>query len=112
LLNATGARQAIITLGKEGLITFDRNERAAHERLRSEYIPALSHRAVDPLGCGDALLAAASLTLATGGSLQTAAFLGSIAAAVEVQLLGNRPVDARQLLDLLPAERSSLTVAA
>ncbi len=39
LLNATGARQAIVTLGKQGLITFDRNEHAAHERLRSEYIP-------------------------------------------------------------------------
>jgi rfaE bifunctional protein kinase chain/domain/rfaE bifunctional protein nucleotidyltransferase chain/domain len=112
LLSATGARQAIITLGKQGLITFDRNERAAHERLRSEYIPALSNRAVDPLGCGDALLAAASLTLATGSSLQAAAFLGSIAAAVEVQQLGNRPVDAAQLLDHLPSERSSLTAAA
>jgi rfaE bifunctional protein kinase chain/domain/rfaE bifunctional protein nucleotidyltransferase chain/domain len=98
LLNATGARQAIVTLGKQGLITFDRNAQAAHERLRSEYIPALSNRAVDPLGCSDALLATASLALAAGGSLHAAAFLGAIAAAVEVQRVGNVPIGAEHLL--------------
>jgi rfaE bifunctional protein kinase chain/domain/rfaE bifunctional protein nucleotidyltransferase chain/domain len=111
LLNSTGARQAIVTLGKQGLITFDRNDRAAHERLRSEYIPALSKSTVDPLGCGDALLATASLALAAGSSLQAAAFLGSIAAAVEVQQIGNQPVDADQILGQLQ-DRASLHAAA
>ncbi|MDB5358113.1 MAG: Bifunctional protein HldE [Phycisphaerales bacterium] len=109
LLNVTGARQAIITLGKQGLVTFDRNDRSIDDRLRSEYLPALSPHAVDPLGCGDALLATASLILAAGGSLQAAAFLGSIAAAIEVQEIGNQPVSAERILsqlhqrDALPA---------
>ena len=60
---------------------------------------------VDPLGCGDALLATASLALAAGGSLQAAAFLGSIAAAVEVQQVGNQPVDAEQILAQLHGPR-------
>ena len=111
LLNATGARQAIVTLGKQGLITFDRNDKDAGERLRSEYIPALSSSAVDPLGCGDALLATASLALAAGGSLQAAAFLGSIAAAVEVREIGNQPVGAEQILAHL-ADRANVTAAA
>jgi rfaE bifunctional protein kinase chain/domain/rfaE bifunctional protein nucleotidyltransferase chain/domain len=99
LLNSTGARQAMVTLGKQGLVTFDRNEQAADERLRSEYVPALSTHPIDPLGCGDALLAVATLTLAAGGSLQAAAVLGSMAAAVEVEQLGNVPVTSEQILD-------------
>ena len=91
LLDATDAARAIVTLGKQGLVTFERAGRddaaapvpaepgavrasapsAASDqpadRLRSEYLPALSDRAVDPLGCGDALLAAATLALAAGG---------------------------------------------
>ena len=101
LLSATVARSAIITLGKQGLVTFDRNDRSLADRLASEYLPALSLGAVDPLGCGDALLATASLTLAAGGSLQAAAFLGSIAAAIEAQHVGNQPVDAERILECL-----------
>jgi rfaE bifunctional protein kinase chain/domain/rfaE bifunctional protein nucleotidyltransferase chain/domain len=98
LLNTTGARHAMITLGKQGLVTFDRNDQAGDGRLRSEYVPALASTAIDPLGCGDALLAAATLALAAGGSLQAAAFLGSIAASIEARQLGNQPVGADEIL--------------
>lgn len=110
LLSATEARSAIITLGKQGLVTFDRNEKALADRLASEYLPALTANPADPLGCGDALLAAASLMLAAGGSLQAAAFIGSIAAASEAQAIGNRPVETADILaclhqrDALPAD--------
>jgi rfaE bifunctional protein kinase chain/domain/rfaE bifunctional protein nucleotidyltransferase chain/domain len=101
LLNATDTRAAIITLGKQGLVTFDRNEQSPADRLASEYLPALSPGAVDPLGCGDALLAAASVALAAGGSLQAAALLGSVAAAIEAQEIGNRAVDVGRVLAFL-----------
>src|SRR5207249_8418836 len=100
LLTETNAKQALITLGKQGLVSFDwpgGTARDSEGRLRSEYLPALSGRTVDPLGCGDALLAAASLALAAGGSLQAAALLGSIAAAIEVQEVGNIPVTAERI---------------
>lgn len=100
LLSETGARQAIITLGKQGLVTFSPPERAADAplgRLASEYLPALSNRVVDPLGCGDALLATASLALACGGSLHAAAYLGSVAAALEIQQVGNQPITGETL---------------
>ena len=113
LLNATGARQAIVTLGKQGLVTFDRGEGAADdERLRSEYVPALAAHPVDSLGCGDALLATATLALAGGGSLQAAAFLGSVAAAVEVGQVGNQPVDADQVLSHFRASGAATAEAA
>jgi rfaE bifunctional protein kinase chain/domain/rfaE bifunctional protein nucleotidyltransferase chain/domain len=102
LLQATGASQAMITLGKQGLVTFAHppGEDAANPspgRLVSEYLPALSESVVDPLGCGDALLAAASMTLAAGGSLQAAAYLGALAAAIEIRELGNQPLSTEKL---------------
>ena len=101
LLSKTEARSAIITLGKQGLVTFERNEHALADRLASEYVPALTANPADPLGCGDALLATASFVLAAGGSLQAAAFLGSVAAAIEAQHTGNKPVDVEGLLSYL-----------
>lgn len=106
LLGATGARQAIITLGKQGLVTFDGSEKPLPSRLPSEYIPALAPHAVDPLGCGDALLATATLALAAGGSLEAAAFLGAIAAAIEVQQTGNLPITLDQILAQLHRNES------
>ncbi|MGD0462361.1 MAG: PfkB family carbohydrate kinase [Tepidisphaeraceae bacterium] len=104
LLSETGARQAIITLGKQGLVTFSPPQRSGDAplgRLASEYLPALSNRVVDPLGCGDALLATASLTLACGGSLHAAAYLGSVAAALEIQQSGNHPLTSDKLAGAL-----------
>ena len=103
LLSITDAKQAMITLGKQGLLIFDQHRpRGADEswerKLRSEYLPALANHAVDPLGCGDALLSAATLALAAGGSVQAAGFLGSIAAAVEARRVGNQPVTTEELI--------------
>jgi rfaE bifunctional protein kinase chain/domain/rfaE bifunctional protein nucleotidyltransferase chain/domain len=102
LLQTLSMKQAIITLGKQGLVCFDRpadQVPSEQSRLRSEYIPALTTQAVDPLGCGDALLSTAALTLAAGGSLQAASLLGSYAASIEVQKLGNHPLRAGALLE-------------
>jgi rfaE bifunctional protein kinase chain/domain/rfaE bifunctional protein nucleotidyltransferase chain/domain len=103
LLARTQARAAMITLGKQGLCLFDQQQQTGpadnwDRKLRTAYLPALSGHAVDPLGCGDALLATASLALAAGGSNQAAAFLGSLAAGIEVQRVGNIPVTTDQLM--------------
>jgi rfaE bifunctional protein kinase chain/domain/rfaE bifunctional protein nucleotidyltransferase chain/domain len=103
LLSMTGAKQAMITLGKQGLLVFDQHrprgvDESWERKLRSEYLPALANHAVDPLGCGDALLSAASLALAAGGSVQAAGFLGSIAAALEARRVGNQPITSEDLI--------------
>jgi rfaE bifunctional protein kinase chain/domain/rfaE bifunctional protein nucleotidyltransferase chain/domain len=103
LLAQTGAKQALITLGKQGLLVFDQcRPRKADEswerKLRSEYLPALATHAIDPLGCGDALLATATLALAAGGSVHAAAYLGSVAAAFEAGKIGNCPITTEDLL--------------
>lgn len=108
LMDTTGAKSCLLTMGADGLIAFDPIAHAPQigddnnaSRLRGQHIPALSGYPVDPLGCGDALLTTATLALAAGGSLLSAAFLGSLAAACEAQRLGNIPVSASDLRQTL-----------
>ena len=104
LLRETNVKGALITLGKQGLVACDwpaGDWHASAGRLTTHYLPALATQAVDPLGAGDALLASASLALAAGATLQQAAFLGSLAAAVEVQQVGNAAVHGDLVLDAL-----------
>ena len=102
VMNKTRARRLLVTLDKDGLLAFDRPTQDTespefHARLRSEQLPALADHAVDRLGCGDALLAVATLAMASGAAFMQAAYLGSVAAALEVSRLGNRPINGSDL---------------
>jgi len=106
VLQQTQARHIIVTLEKRGLLVFERRGEKRDSpdwsaRLKSEQLPAFSDHAVDHLGCGDALLAAATLSLAAGATLMQSAYLGNAAAAVEVTTLGNHPVGIDRLSGLL-----------
>jgi rfaE bifunctional protein kinase chain/domain/rfaE bifunctional protein nucleotidyltransferase chain/domain len=112
LLDKTRASAAMITLGKQGMCLFDDRQKtgpgeAWDRKLRAAYLPAMSRNAVDPLGCGDALLATASLVLAAGGSRQAAAYLGSLAAGMQAQQVGNPAISIDGLMSLIhpPATR-------
>lgn len=93
----------MLTMGGEGLIAFEELPDARQvgeeyrSRVRGQHVPALSGYPVDPLGCGDALLAAATLTMCCGGSVLAAAMIGSLSAAVQAQRLGNVAVTAGDL---------------
>lgn len=101
LLDDTQTRAAFVTMGADGLISFERDQGAESTgwatRVRGEHVPALTPWAVDALGCGDALLSAALLTLTVGGSYTDAAVLGSVAASAEAARLGNAVVTAADL---------------
>jgi rfaE bifunctional protein nucleotidyltransferase chain/domain len=103
VMNHTRSRQAIATLGEDGLIAFSRLAHADKDpqdwqtRLSAQPVPALAPFAVDQLGCGDALLAAATLSLSAGTSLAVAAVMGSVAAAAQAQRLGNAVIGAHDL---------------
>lgn len=111
LLQETGGRAAMVTMGGEGLIAFDRLADADgpgdawRSRVRGEHVPGLCAHTVDALGCHDALLAATTLALCAGrasdegaeGALLPAAFLGSIAAAAQAARLGNTVVSGADL---------------
>lgn len=97
LMDKTQARHLFMTLEKRGMVVFDRRsqDRTTSDwsaRLKSDQLPALTQTPVDLLGCGDALLATATLSLAAGADLMTAAYLGNAAAAIEASTLGNEPI--------------------
>jgi rfaE bifunctional protein nucleotidyltransferase chain/domain len=102
MLEETWTARAIVTLGSDGLIAFepfarDEVKEEWTTRLRAEHVPALCPLAIDPLGCGDSLLTAATLALAGGADLLAAGFVGACAAAIQVQRLGNMPISATDL---------------
>ncbi len=102
LLQNTQARHLIVTLEKRGMVIFERQsqnrtDKAWSGRLRSEHLPSFATRTVDRLGCGDAALAAGTLSLAAGDSLMQAAYTGNATAALEIAQLGNHPISSIQL---------------
>jgi len=104
-----------VTMAQRGCVLFHpRNPAEGHwfdARLRSEYLPSLADRVDDPVGAGDAMLAAATLALATGATLPQAGYIGSLAAACALSTMGNLPVSADALLRRA-ATRSELHIPA
>lgn len=78
------ARQLAVTRGTKGVMIYDNNSKIFHN------VPALATRVVDRIGAGDAFLSLASICLAKGFDAQLAAFIGSVAAAMDVQIVCNR----------------------
>lgn len=101
-MQKTGARRLIGTLGKCGLVTFDRpsHDRSSPSwggRLLSEYLPTFGLQLVDRLGAGDALFASAALALACGGNLMQAAYLGAMSAGLAIDRLGPTAVTLEEI---------------
>ena len=121
LLRITQAKQALITMGKQGLVAFDECRptqagEAWERRVRSAYLPSLAHHVIDSLGCGDALLSVASATLAVGGSVHAAAYLGSLAASVRTvastgPMHGVHPKAKASPMTYAPAKLASVAAA-
>ena len=77
-----------VTRGTKGVMMLESGARVFHK------VPALSSRVIDRVGAGDAFLALAALCLGKGAAADLAAFIGSVAAAMDVQIVGNRePID-------------------
>jgi rfaE bifunctional protein kinase chain/domain len=93
LLEKSNAGVLIIKLGAEGMLVLGRTSGFATASL-----PAMNTNPVDVAGAGDALLAAAGLTVAAGGTPWECAYLGNVAAAIQVSRLGNVPLQHEALV--------------
>lgn len=96
LLSRSQANSLLLKLGAEGLIAVQ-----ACSPFFTDSLPAFNSNPVDVAGAGDAMLAAASLARYAGGSIFEAAYLGSIAAAIQVSRAGNLPLTLVDLTDAL-----------
>lgn len=92
-LSETEVQGLIVKLGAEGLIAVDKPY-----EFDTDKVCALNSNPVDTAGAGDALLAATSLSSICGGSLWESAYLGAIAAGLQVASLGNVPVSVEHIL--------------
>ena len=98
LLEQTGNKDLVIKLGENGLLILNGQwQDGALKDARTEYLTSFADEVRDPMGAGDALLAACSLALAAGGNIFEASILGNVAAAVEILRVGNVPVTRLQL---------------
>lgn len=79
-----GAHDIAITCGSQGVMLKDRDAGKTHR------VPALSTKVLDRIGAGDAFLSLSGLCLGGGLPSDVSAFVGSVAAALDVQIVGNR----------------------
>ena len=87
ILGMCDAHYCVLKLGEEGLILFDRKSKQRFQ------LPALSVNAIDVAGAGDSLLASVVYGYLNGLSMRECVALGSIVASLNVENLGNEPVD-------------------
>jgi rfaE bifunctional protein nucleotidyltransferase chain/domain len=73
----------IVTQGKHGCVTLERGG-VVHT------IPAFAKNVVDTVGAGDAFLAVTAPLVAAGGSMLQVGFIGNVAGALKVEIVGHR----------------------
>jgi rfaE bifunctional protein kinase chain/domain len=90
------AEHVILTLGSEGLLVQvpDPDPRL----FATDQLPAFNSAPKDTAGAGDSVLACTSMALAVGADIWQSAYLGSVAAALQVSRVGNTPLTAHDLL--------------
>lgn len=83
LASAIDCSKIIVTQGSRGCIGYSRGEPTSS-------VPAFTDKVVDTVGAGDAFFAITSPLVAVGGAIRHAAFLGCIAGAIKVGIVGHR----------------------
>ena len=98
LQRRTDARNIFMTLGEQGVLLHVTDEGG---QFATDQIPSPASQAVDTAGAGDSLIATATVALCAGANIWEAAYLGSLAAAIQVSRSGNIPIRREELLEAL-----------
>jgi rfaE bifunctional protein kinase chain/domain len=94
LLRLSDSKGLIITLGANGFIAYHNYDGAG---IASQHFPALCANPIDVAGAGDTLISAMALGCCTRAGFMKSAALGTCAAAISVNRIGNIPVTLREL---------------
>ncbi|MZH02378.1 MAG: adenylyltransferase/cytidyltransferase family protein [Nitrospinae bacterium] len=84
LIEKIGAKHFAVTLGSDGALLLDKRPEVTHKT------PILSTKVLDRIGAGDTFLSLAGLCLGGGLPSDVSLFVGSAAAALDVQTVCNR----------------------
>ena len=91
------AQHVLLTLNQDGLLI----HAGPDDPWVTDRLPAFCANPVDASGAGDCLMITTALALCSGSTIWQAAFMGSVAARVQVSRLGNRPISQTELLTAL-----------
>lgn len=90
----SNSKYIFTTLGREGILIYNSNE----NELLTDNIQALNTNAKDVSGAGDSLLTCSAMSKVVGANVWESAYLGSMAAAIQVSRVGNIPIKKDELL--------------
>ena len=102
LLEKSQAKTLIVKLGAEGLLVI-----STKPEFTTDSLKAMNSNPVDVAGAGDAFLSASAVALASGANIWDAAYLGSIAASIQISRIGNVPLKKELILRELANRRQS-----
>ena len=93
------SESVFLKMGPDGILISSQESNG--KIIETEKIDALNKIPVDNSGAGDSMLAAASMALACDATIQEAALLGSLVAAIQVGRLGNVPIEVDSVLKII-----------
>jgi rfaE bifunctional protein kinase chain/domain len=88
LINKARAENVLITLGAEGMLINAWRDGT----MRTDRLPAFNPSPKDVSGAGDSVFMSCSMALRVGADIWQSAYLGGLAAALQVSRLGNIPL--------------------
>lgn len=91
LQKMTGARQVVLTQGKDGMTIFSQNDVTR--------VPTFAKKVFDVTGAGDTVIAALALGVAAGLPLSEACMIANFAAGVVVGKIGCVPCEVQELVN-------------
>ena len=94
LSKQSNAKYIFTTLGAEGVMIYN----SSTNELLTDNINALGNMVKDVSGAGDSLLTCSSMALCVGATVWESAYLGSIAAAIQVSRIGNVPIKKDEII--------------
>jgi len=101
LMKKSNIRNLCITLGSEGVLIQSAKEDGSW---LTDQIPALNVAPQDVSGAGDSFLIASSIAIVAGCSVIEGAYIGSLAAALQVGRVGNVPLVRKEILNELTSQ--------
>ena len=88
----------LLKLERDGIIIHSRNK---NKKWDNDRIKSLNLNPVDVAGAGDAMLITSSISMALSNNIWLSAYIGSIAAAIQVGKVGNQPIKVNEILSAI-----------
>lgn len=90
LLKESNAKNVILTLAQDGIITFHKTEQ--NNFIQSQPFPALNQNPIDVMGAGDSMLAGMTASSCAGANIMEASAIGTIVSCLATSKMGNMPI--------------------